>query len=317
MTTVTTSFTAVGVGVSFLVKAGDDYSYSLSGTFVATCRIETSNSAGVSWDVIESSTAAIASTTRTNNTGRDFLVRWNCVAFTSGTAVTTAADVDIVLDEILDLRGVPVVQTTEAGQDVTGDQTVSGDSTVSGNQIVTGNSTVSGSSVTTANVGTVGTGTTAVEGGDATHHTTTLTVAGVLPAITGGVDQAVGTLLYTFPAGDVVVNHAKLNLAITQSEGNINADMPDVGLGTVIATGVVNVLGGTATFEDIITGQTAADSNGTATVKTAIPTAAVPFVIESGDAHTLHFNAADGWAASGDLAATITGTVVLEWDFVE
>lgn len=299
MTTVTTSFTAVGVSVEFLVKAGDDYSYSLSGTFAATCRIETSNSAGASWDLIESSTVAISSTTRTNNTGRDFLVRWNCVAFTSGTAVTTAADVDILLSEVVNLRGVPVVQTTEAGQDVTGDQTVSGNA------------------LTTKNVGTVGVGTTAVEGGDATHHTTTLTVAGVLPAIAGGADLAVGTLLYTFPAGDVVVNHAKLNIAITQTEGNITADTPDVGLGTVIATGVVAVLSGTGTFEDIITGQTAADSNGTATVKTAIPTAAVPFVIESGDAHTLHFNAADGWAASGDLAATITGTVVIEWDFVE
>jgi len=303
MASVTTNFTAVGVGVSFLVKAGDDYSYSLSGTFVATCRIETSNSAGVSWDIIESSTTAIASTTRTNNTGRDFLVRWNCVAFTSGTAVTTAADVDILLSEVVNLRGVPVVQVTEAGQDVLGSQTITGDSTVSGN------------AVTTKNVGAAATGVTAAERGDATHHTTTLTVAGVLPAITGGVDQAVGTLLYTFPAGDVVVNHAKLNIAITQSEGNINADTPDVGLGTVIGTGVVAVL--STTLEDIITGQTAADSNGTATVKTAIPTAAVPFVIESGDAHTLHFNAADGWAASGDVAATITGTVVLEWDFVE
>jgi len=299
MTTVTTNFTAVGVGVSFLVKAGDDYSYSLSGTFVATCRIETSNSAGVSWDLIESSTTAIASTTRTNNTGRDFLVRWNCVAFTSGTAVTTAADVDILLSEIVNLRGVPVVQVTEAGQEVTGDQTVTGATT------------------TQKNIGTAAAGMTVVENGDGSHHTTTITLAGVLPAITGGVDQAVGTLLYTFPAGDVVVNHAKMNVAITQSEGNINADIPDVGLGTVIATGMVALLSGTGTFEDIITGQTAADSNGTATVKTAIPTAAVPFVIESAGAHTLHFNAADGWAASGDLAATITGTVVIEWDFVE
>jgi hypothetical protein len=297
MTTVTTNFTAVGVGVSFLVKAGDDYSYSLSGTFVATCRIETSNSAGVSWDLIQSSTAAIASTTRTNNTGRDFLVRWNCVAFTSGTAATTAADVDILLDEVVNLRGVPVTQVTEAGQKVLGSQTVTG------------------ASVTEANVGTAATGMTAVENGDGSHHTTTITLAGVLPAITGGVNQAVGTLLYTFPAGDVVVNHAKLNVAITQSEGNINADTPDVGLGTVIGTGAVASL--STTLEDIIAGQAATDSNGTATVKTAIPTAAVPFVIESGSAHTLHFNAAFGWAASGDLAATITGTVVIEWDFVE
>jgi hypothetical protein len=309
MTTVTTNFTATGVGVSFLIKSGDKYSYSLSGTFSATCRIETSSNNGLSWDVVESSASVIASTIRANQTARDFIVRWNCIAFTSGTAETVAADVDILIEEIVNNRGVPVVQTTEAGQDVLGNHTVSGDQTVTGSQ------TVAGSAITTANVGAAGTGTTAVEGGDATHHTTTLTVAGVLPAITGGVDQAVGTLLYTFPAGDVVINHAKLNLSITQSEGNINNDTPDVGLGTVIGTGAVAAL--STTLEDIIVGQTATDSNGTATVKTAIPTAAVPFVIESGDAHTLHFNAAFGWAASGDLAATIAGTVVLEWDFVE
>jgi hypothetical protein len=192
---------------------------------------------------------------------------------------------------------VPVTQVTEAGQKVLGDQTVSG------------------ATVTEKNLGAAATGMTVVENGDGSHHTTTITLAGVLPAITGGVNQAVGTLLYTFPAGDIVVNHAKLNVSITQSEGNINNDTPDVGLGTVIGTGAVAVL--STTLEDIIVGQTATDSNGTATVKTAIPTAAVPFVIESGDAHTLHFNAAFGWAASGDLAATITGTVVIEWDFVE
>ena len=76
-----------------------------------------------------------------------------------------------------------------------------------------------------------------------------------------------------------------------------------MGLGTVIGSGAVATLDGTATFENILTGQTAADANGTATVKTALPTAGVPFIIESGDAHTLHFNVADAWAddTGGDL----------------
>jgi len=95
-------------------------------------------------------------------------------------------------------------------------------------------------------------------------------------------------------------------------------DTPDVGLGTVIGTGAVATLDGTGTFENIITGQTAV-ADGTAEVKTALPTANVPFIIESGDARTIHFNVADAWAddTSTDLTADIAGTVVIVWSFLQ
>lgn len=176
--------------------------------------------------------------------------------------------------------------------------------------------TLAGNLVTSANVGTAETGTTAVERGTSHRHQTILTVSTTLPAIAGGADLGIGKLLYTFPAGVIIINYAYMTLAITQSQGNITADTPDVGLGTVIASGVVNVLSGTATFENIITGQTAADCNGTATVKTANPTAGVPFIIEAGAARTVYFNAADGWTAGGDAAAALAGTVVLDWTFI-
>jgi len=169
---------------------------------------------------------------------------------------------------------------------------------------------------TSGNVGTANTGTTAVEYGDGYHHTTVLTVATTLPAIAGGASLGVGKLLYTLPAGAIIVDGAYMSLGITQSQGNINADTPDGGLGTVIASGAVATLDGTGTFEDILTGQTFNNCTGTAEVKTAIPTAGVPFVIESGAAHTIHFNVADGWAASGDAAAALAGTVVLNWRFM-
>lgn len=169
---------------------------------------------------------------------------------------------------------------------------------------------------TTGNVGAANAGTTAVEYGDGAYHRTVLTVNTTLPAIAGGANLGVGKLLYTFPAGAIIIDAAYMSIAITQTQGNITADTPDVGLGTVIASGAVAVLSGTATFEDILTGQTAADCNGTATVKTAIPTAAVPLIVEAGGAHTVHLNVADGWAASGDAAATLVGTVVLSWRFL-
>ena len=148
------------------------------------------------------------------------------------------------------------------------------------------------------------------ETGDGVNFQTKLTINSVLPTIAGGANLAVGKLLYTLPAGAIIVHSAHMNMAIQQTDGNIDADTPDVGLGTVIASGAVSVLSGTATFENILTGQTAADCDGTPTVKTV---ANQVLVIEEADAHTIHFNVADGWAASGDAGALIQGTVVISW----
>jgi hypothetical protein len=172
--------------------------------------------------------------------------------------------------------------------------------------------------ITTVNVGTVGTGVTAVERGDAYRHTTTLTLGAgcVLPAIAGGANEAQGTLIYTLPAGAELVRATKMSVAIG-GVAAIQADTPDVGIGTTIATGVVAVLGGTAAFENLVTGQTAADCNGTATAAGPLqPTAGVDLFIATAGDHTIYLNAADGWAAGGDPSADLTGTVTLTWDFL-
>lgn len=163
-------------------------------------------------------------------------------------------------------------------------------------------------------VGTPG-GAYAVAGeyGNPYRHHTLLTVATTLPAIAGGANLGVGKLLYTFPAGPILVNSVFMSLGITQTQGNINADTPDVGMGTVIASGAVAVLGGTATFENLVNGVAAANCTGTATAAGGVPTAGVPLAIAAGAAHTVHFNCADGWAASGDAAALLAGYVIIDW----
>ncbi len=103
-------------------------------------------------------------------------------------------------------------------------------------------------------LGAAAAGVTAVEKGDGYRHVSVLTVNTTLPAIAGGANLAVGKLLYTLPAGRLLINAVSMTLAITQTEGNINADTPD--------------------------------------------------------------DAADGWAASGDAAALLTGTVVVDWTFL-
>lgn len=164
----------------------------------------------------------------------------------------------------------------------------------------------------TANVGTVASGSSVVEYGDGYNHQSVITVNTTLPAIAGGANLAIGKLIYTLPAGACVVSHVYKSIAITQTQGNINADTPDVGLGTTIASGAVAVLSGTSAFENIMTGQTAANCTGTATVNTS----SVHTDIAAGDDHGIYLNVADGWAASGDAAPLLTGTIVLNWKFM-
>lgn len=156
----------------------------------------------------------------------------------------------------------------------------------------------------------------AQEYGDKYHHTTVLTLEGasaVLPAIAGGANLAVGVKLYDFPAGAVIVEAARLyDVAIQQTEGNIGADTPDVGLGTTIASGAVAVLGGTAAFENVLTGQTFTDCDGTAEDVTL----GTQLIIAPGDSHALYLNVADGWAASGDAAAVVSGQVIVHWRYM-
>lgn len=131
-----------------------------------------------------------------------------------------------------------------------------------------------------------------------------------LPTIAGGANLAVGRKIFTFPAGTCKVLGSSLKgLTLQETDGNVTADTPDVGLGTTIASGAVAVLGGTAAFENIHTGQTAADVNGTA-LNNAVSTT---LAIQVGDSHDVFLNVADGWAASGDAGIIVGGRVVIIW----
>jgi len=173
-----------------------------------------------------------------------------------------------------------------------------------------------GTSVTTTNVGTAATGVTAAEYGDGNFHKTVLTISSTMPAIAGGADLAVGKLIYTLPAGANLVTASYMDVTLTAADGNIDADTPDVGIGTTIASGAVALLSGTAGFQNIHTGQTATDCSGTATVSLADITAGTALPIHTGNPHTVYLNIADGWAASGETACPVTGTVILYWSFV-
>lgn len=153
---------------------------------------------------------------------------------------------------------------------------------------------------------------TATEGGDKRNRWVELEVDTTLPAIAGGADLAVGKLVWNFPTHKaILVRSAHVDLVLAAQDGNIIADTPDVGLGTVIGSGAVAVLSGTGTFENILTGQTATDCNGTPIIATV--GLASDLSIAATAAHTVYLNVADGWAASGETACPVSGLIVIEY----
>ncbi|GAG56950.1 unnamed protein product, partial [marine sediment metagenome] len=151
-----------------------------------------------------------------------------------------------------------------------------------------------------------------VEYGDGTHHQSVITVDTALGDIVGSTNLGLGKLVYTFPAGALDVKATYMSMALQQTDGYITDDKPEVGIGTVVASGSITDLSTPATFDLLLENQTATDCDGTATVKHL----ATSLLIATDDAHTVYFNVADGWAANGDDACGIAGTIILEWTFV-
>lgn len=165
-----------------------------------------------------------------------------------------------------------------------------------------------------ANVGTKASATTVSvsEDGDNVFHKTTITLTDFnIGTVTGGAAEAIGALMYTFPAGQIYVDDVAMTLSLQESDGNITLDTPDLGIGTTVASGAVAVLSGTAAFENILTGQTMDNVNGTAEV--VAPTAADLNIASGGD-KTVYLNIADTWAAGGESSGILaTGTITIFW----
>lgn len=183
-----------------------------------------------------------------------------------------------------------------------------------GNLRVKGNLTTEGLTFSgnTGN-GTAGTGVTAVHYGDGKNMMTFLTLSGITVAPTGAAALGIGALIFSFPAGIHVHEVTNMSIIPTAAAGT-SADTPDVGIGSVIASGVVSVLSGTATFEDYVTGQTATNCSGTAVPATLAATAGALTGISlnvAASAKTMYVNLADTWAAADTI--TLSGTVSIKW----
>lgn len=159
--------------------------------------------------------------------------------------------------------------------------------------------------------GTAGTGVTADEVGDGASGTTHLTLNNInLGTIAGAANEAIGALIYTLPNGPIVIEAAYINIDLTNTDGNIDADTPDLGIGTAQASGENALLSDVgATSENIMTGQTMDDVTGTNEKKTVSNF----LVVEESDDHTIYLNAADGWSGAESVGVVANGSIVFKW----
>jgi hypothetical protein len=165
--------------------------------------------------------------------------------------------------------------------------------------------------ITAANNGAAGTNCTAVEYGDGFHHTTVITLTSVAATIGDNVSLAGGAIIYTFPAGAYTIKSATLSVGITLTTGTPTTDDPELGLGSLIGSGAVATLGAVdAAAEDISAGPVSSvNMVGTAALLTSAPALA----FEASESHVVNMNWADAWADVDNTAATMSGTVVIEW----
>lgn len=136
MATVSASFTAVGNGGSLLVKSGDNFSYTVSNTFVGTWILQRSTDNFASFKQVARGTSTASSVLVENNDsdGVSAAYRFRCEAYTSGTMDTSLVDGSAAVrkpQEFYDPNGKVVMKLVEDGVQFPGTVEVVGAATLS------------------------------------------------------------------------------------------------------------------------------------------------------------------------------------------
>lgn len=156
------------------------------------------------------------------------------------------------------------------------------------------------------------------EYGDGRDITTVLTLTNFVVGALNSAAAAlgVGNIVYAFPAGqhlELVYGFSSLSLTAAGT-----AVTCKTGLGSVVASGAVSVLSGTATFQDRLTAQdiATAAAGGTAVSALTAATAGVATGIAlnvAASVKNVYLNAAGTWNANNVGSLTANGTIVLKW----
>lgn len=311
MSTVSASFTAVGLSAELTVKPGQSVSYSASGTFVGTVKLESSKSGFQSVDVVIASATAAASGTYRNESTSDDRLRFRCSAYTSGTIVTSIADADDTVDTLRGSNGAVIATVRDAGIDFPGDITVAG--------------AVSSTSppLTTSGVGAkAGSTVSVVEQGDGIWHRTIITCDATPVTITddANVAQYGGAgKIYDFPEGLINIQGAVIDGAVTLgTTGTItNTWAGGVALGTAAATTGATLV---STEADVMPEVDVGAATAKVAVVDAVSVAAVltesgaRWLDGTGTAKDLYLNlVVDDSVTHTSGTGTFTGTITILW----
>jgi hypothetical protein len=238
MATMSVSFTATGNGGAIAIKRGEKFTYEVSGTFVGTWVLESSESLG-SWTQVATGTAAGSGTVEVASAGSGELhYRFRCSAFTSGTIVTEIQEVANVFSDVVDTSGNQVFEVNE-------------DAAVfhkSAQTEVTGLGSVPAAVSSTCSV---------IHYGCGPYIKSVFTLESLpvtVTSVTTG-NAVGGTQIFDFPAG--YIRHfgstADLSIAVTDEDDYTDGTPEgDVGLGTV-APANADALGTDATDDDFAT----------------------------------------------------------------
>lgn len=133
---------------------------------------------------------------------------------------------------------------------------------------------------------------------------------------TAGASLGFGNIIYSYPAGqhfELVYAFDAISLTLGGDATNV-----DLGLGSVVASGAVSVLSGTATFESRLTGQTVATASGggAAVSNVLAATAGIGTGISLNTASAVKdvfLNGAAAWAANASGTLKANGHIILKW----
>ena len=145
--------------------------------------------------------------------------------------------------------------------------------------------------------------------GAPTDYHTLIRFQGTLGAIAGGAALGLGRQLLTWPVGPcIVLKQDHIKASVKGVAGN-SANVPTIGVGTVVASGAVSVLSGTSTFQNAVTGIAAANSNGSVAEQVLAPQLTF---LPGASSRSLFFNVAATWSVA-DPAALIYGEYRVNW----
>lgn len=161
----------------------------------------------------------------------------------------------------------------------------------------------------TQNVG-VAANSTVEEYGNGYQHVTKITITSFTQAVTAAA-LGFGKKIYDFPQG--IIRFKKVFAAITIA-APASTTTGEIGLGTVVASGAIATLGGTATFENILDGTANTETSSAGALTNIVANCETDNPDGTTTALDLYLNIAGTWEASENL--TISGTVTLFWDYL-